>query len=125
MIHLDTSFLIRSFVPNSPEEARMRHWLSHRADLAVSTVCWTEFMCGPVDVAQVPFLEHFLGTPAPFVREDADRAAEFFNTSGRRRGSLMDCMIAAVAVREGASLATSNASDFSRFHTHGLRLEPI
>ena len=32
-------------------------------------------------------------------------------------------MIAAVALRESATLATSNMADFSRFHIFGLELE--
>jgi predicted nucleic acid-binding protein len=58
----------------------------------------------------------------PFTDEDAVLAAQLFNISGRRRGTFMDCMIAAVAVGIGASLATSNPEDFRRLEPAGLQI---
>lgn len=58
----------------------------------------------------------------PFSDDDASLAASLFNATGRRRGSLVDCMIAAAALRARAEIATANASDFDRFAAHGLRL---
>lgn len=123
MIHLDTSFLIRSFVAHSPEEARMRQWLRDKTPLAVSAICWAEFLCGPLDQSQIQALRQILGEPLAFAPVDAERAAGFFNSTGRRRGSLLDCMIAAIALREGATVATGNIADFNRFQVFGLRLE--
>jgi predicted nucleic acid-binding protein len=45
-----------------------------------------------------------------------------FNQTGRRSRSLADCMIAAVAIRCGARLATLNAGDFQPVTAHGLNL---
>ena len=123
MIHLDTSFLIRSLIRGSSEAARVEVWINNRTPLSVSSICWTEFLCGPLNPAQLPFLEQLLGEPLPFTRLDAEKAAELFNSSGRRRGKLVDCMIAATAIREGASVATSNVADFSAFQISGLRIE--
>ena len=53
---------------------------------------------------------------------DATLSARLFNATGRRRGSMQDCMIAAVAIRSSASLATNNALDFRRFVAHGLTI---
>jgi predicted nucleic acid-binding protein len=60
--------------------------------------------------------------PEPFLASDAHKAAELFNSTGRRSRSLADCQIAAVALRCKARLATSNISDFAIFQVHGLEL---
>ncbi|MBI4025667.1 MAG: hypothetical protein HY360_11855 [Verrucomicrobia bacterium] len=60
--------------------------------------------------------------PKPFLFPDAVKAAELFNLTGRRSRSLADCMISAVAIRRGATLATINIADFQSFQQHGLIL---
>ena len=42
--------------------------------------------------------------------------------TGRRRGTLGDCLIAATAVNAGAELATGNLADFRRLSDAGLVL---
>jgi predicted nucleic acid-binding protein len=121
-IHLDTSFLIRSLRRESPESNRLRQWLHERHSIAISTFAWAEFLCGPlaeneVELAGTVVVEHVsLG-----VREAAD-AATLFNRTGRRRGSLPDCIIAATAIASDAALATYDVSDFERFREAGLEL---
>jgi predicted nucleic acid-binding protein len=58
----------------------------------------------------------------PFSAHHASLAAKLFNDSGRRRGSMIDCMIAAVAVGEDVPIATANQPDFARFEANGLTL---
>ena len=58
----------------------------------------------------------------PFGVEDAAMAAELFNRTGRRRGSLADCMVAATALIRGAPPATANPADFRRPKERGLEL---
>ena len=49
-------------------------------------------------------------------------AAQLFNDTGRRRGTMVDCMVAATAMSEQAALATTNHPDFRRFETLGLEI---
>lgn len=119
MIHLDTSFLIRSLVPGTREDRELRRWLAGGEQVVMSSIAWTEFLCGPVDAAAAAAVNGLLAERLPFEEEDATQAAALFNASGRRRGSLVDCMIAAVAVRAGAPLATSNRADFRPFEGEG------
>lgn len=88
----------------------------------MSTVAWAEFLCGPLDPSSLDLVAQVVSARLPFVEEDAALAARLFNGSGRRRGSLSDCMIAAVAMRAQAPLATENSRDFRRFERAGLLL---
>ena len=88
----------------------------------MSVITWTEFLCGPVEATGTDLAARMIEEPEPLVAGDALVAARLFNLGGRRRGSLMDCMIAAVAIRIGAELATTNAADFRRFESAGLAL---
>lgn len=107
-------------LPRSAENAALMGWLGDRAVVGLSSIAWAEFLCGPMSAAELEDIATALDEPEPFTALDATLAAELFNASGRRRGSLADCMIAATALRAGASLATSNTRDFERFVPHGL-----
>jgi predicted nucleic acid-binding protein len=122
MIHLDTGFLIRALVPSSPQDGRLREWLRAGEPLAISTIAWAEFLCGPVTDRQLELAAALLRGRVAFVEQDAALAARLFNSSGRRRGSMVDCMIAATALRSAATLATTNVADFQRFASAGLEL---
>ncbi len=118
MIHLDTSFLIQSLVAGSESDKKLQTWLANGDALGISTIAWSEFMCGPLTSDQQVLAETLVGTPEPFIRLDADKAAELFNLSGRRSRSLADWQIAAVALRCSARIATVNRPD-------SLALEPF
>lgn len=122
MIHLDTSFLIRALVPGSAEGKALLGWMRSGDQIALSAVAWAEFACGPVSPTVVDHARTLFGEPVPFDGARADLAAVLCNASGRRRGSLADCMVAAVAVRAEAALATVNKGDFGRFSAAGLTL---
>jgi predicted nucleic acid-binding protein len=122
VIHLDTSFLIRVFVAGSLEDKSLRRWLRTGETLRISSVVWAEFLCGPVSNTIAEDVAELFGEPVPFDGVDATLAAQLYNLAGRRRGSMIDCMIAAVALRDETKLATGNAADFRRFAQAGLRL---
>jgi predicted nucleic acid-binding protein len=122
LIHLDTSFLVPALAAGSPQDRRLRAWLLAGEPLAVSAIAWAEFLCGRVEPADVDLVGRVVSERVPFGEGEAALAARLFNESGRRRGSLADCMVAASAIRAGASLATGNPRDFLRFAGAGLDL---
>ena len=122
MILLDTSFLIRALVVGSAQDRQLRRWLADKESIGISSIAWTEFLCGPVQPALIEVVRRFVTVRAAFDEDDALLAAQLFNGSDRRRGSLADCMIAATAIRARAALATANAADFRRFASAGLEL---
>jgi predicted nucleic acid-binding protein len=121
-IHLDTSFLIRALVPASSESETLRSWLGARRGIAISTLVWGEFLCGPVDEGVEDLALRVVRAPIPLGADDAASAARLFNETGRRRGTFHDCLIAATAMAAGAALATADRVDFGRFVVHGLEL---
>jgi predicted nucleic acid-binding protein len=122
LIHLDTSFLIRGMVVDSVEDKRLRRWLRARETIRVSAIVWAEFLCGPVPAWVAEDAAELFGEPLPFDGMDATLASQLFNVGGRRRGTMLDCMVASVAIRATATLATANVADFKRFAPLGLML---
>jgi predicted nucleic acid-binding protein len=122
LILLDTSFLIRCLVAGSAQDRQLRSWLADKEPIGISSIAWAEFLCGPVQPAMIEAVTRFVTVRAALGEEDALLAAQLFNGSGRRRGSLADCMIAASAIRAQAPLATANVTDFRRFCSAGLDL---
>jgi predicted nucleic acid-binding protein len=122
MIHFDTNFLIQTTVAGSSAHERFRSWASARENFNVSSVAWAEFLCGPLDATAESIARQIFPNPEPLLSVDATLAAKLFNQTGRRSRSLADCMIAAVAIRCGAKLATINSADFQPFVQHGLVL---
>ena len=122
MIHLDTGFLISALRRGSSEDRRLREWLAQSQPIGISAVGWTEFLCGPMDAHDVELATRVVDEPVALLAGDAGIAAKLFNLAGRRRGSLNDCMIAAMALRVGASVATTNLADFRRFESAGLHV---
>ena len=118
-IHLDTSFLIRALLPGTPESRRLEDWLGERRSMVMSAVAWAEFLAGPLDEATFRVAGRLVGVPAVVTGVHAERAARLFNMTGRRRGSLSDCLIASAAIEGDAPLATADDS-FTRFAEAGL-----
>jgi predicted nucleic acid-binding protein len=122
MIHLDTNFLIQISVAGSAAHVQFAAWVSAQELVNVSTIAWAEFLCGPMDATGEALARQIFPQPEPFLSTDAVLASSLFNQSGRRSRSLADCMIAAVAIRCGARLATHNTADFQVLSRHGLIL---
>ena len=136
MIHLDTNLLIEALLPGSRSDKALRRWLLAGETVGMSAVAWAEFLCGPpcptgdaddngLQVSLRQQAERLVGQPAAFDGEAATLAAQLFNATGRRRGSLGDCMVAAVAIAGRAGLATLNTKDFASMRALGLRLVPL
>jgi len=121
-IHLDTCFLIHALVPDSDADVRLREWLIGGHRISMNSIAWTEFLCGPLAASDLALAEQIVTERLDFSEFDARRAAELFNSTGRRRGTLVDCMIAASACERDAPLATLNRKDFEAFRKAGLRL---
>jgi predicted nucleic acid-binding protein len=122
MIHLDTSFLIHAMVPSSRADKRLRKWLRDGDDLAISSIAWAEFLCGPVGRSEIDAVGAMFHEITPYDAVDCEMTARLFNLGGRRRGTLADCMIASIAIRAGSSLATANPRDFVRFAAESLKI---
>ena len=122
MIHLDTNFLIALSQSSPLESQRVSQWVTKGEELAVSTIAWAEFLCGPITPGAAMTSARVVGTPLPFLPADAVTCARLFNATGRRRNSIVDCMIAAIALRSDAAVATNDTSHFERFAELGVRL---
>jgi predicted nucleic acid-binding protein len=122
VIQLDTSFLIRALVRRSTHDRLLREWLGTGEQLGISATAWAEFLCGPVAPRQIELAARVVPHRLAFSEAEATVTADLFNGSGRRRGSLIDCMIAATAIRLDDPLATVNPDDFRRFEKAGLKL---
>jgi predicted nucleic acid-binding protein len=122
---LDTNFLIGALTPGTPQDRQLRQWLTAGEAVRISVIVWFEFLCGPaagVTPDQVRLAAGVVGEPEALSGADASRGAELFNATGRRRGSFADCLIAATALRLGATVATANVDDFRRFAPMGLQI---
>ncbi len=122
MLHLDTNFLILALQRGTSEETKLRAWIGAGESPGISAVAWAEFYCGPLDSRDKALARVLFPVVEPLLPADAEKGAELFNLTGRRARSLADCLIAAVAIRCGAQLATGNHADFQPFVSHGLTL---
>ncbi|MFW6292909.1 MAG: type II toxin-antitoxin system VapC family toxin, partial [Spirochaetota bacterium] len=123
VILLDTNYLIRALLSGTPEAERVDMWAARDDDLCTSSICWYEFLCGPVDAEGIDIVRGILRDRIiPFTVDAATEAARLFNASGRARARRVDAMVAAAAIVGGASLATENTEDFRPLVAEGLRI---
>jgi predicted nucleic acid-binding protein len=123
MICLDTNYLIRLLIPETPESRRVKKWLKHGEKLTTSSIAWYEFLCGPVGEEEIRTVRSCLqGGIIAFEEAQITEASRLFNATGRTRRLRVDAMIAACAVTADIPLATDNQDDFGAFVKHGLIL---
>lgn len=122
MIDFDANFLVDIFHRGSASARSLDRWIHRGESLSMSSIAWAEFLCGPVAPGNAQVARELLGAIEPVTEADAVLGAELFNSTGRRVRSLPDCIIAAVAIRRRAQLATLDKADFNRFRDVGLQL---
>jgi len=122
LVHLDANFLVELAAARSAPVRQVELWLQDECRIQVSAVAWSEFLCGPLLDFELDYACSFVTLVDAFTEDYAMLAAELFNLTGRRARTLVDCMIAAHAIRCEAELATRNAHDFRPFKRFGLRL---
>ena len=123
MILLDTNYLIRFLVVESDEAEQVKRWIRNKENLCTSSICWYEFLCGPVDEEAIILVASILNEQIfPFSSAQAREAARLFNHCGRKRSLRVDAMVAAAAIISESVLATENSEDFAPFASSGLRL---
>lgn len=126
MILLDTNILIATTINDLGVLEKLARIARDGIAIGASTVAWAEFCNGPLSPEDRLRTETMLDDNfADFTEADARISAELFNLGGRRRGSNVDCMIAASAINRRSPLLTRNLTDFSRFESQGLQLEPL
>ena len=85
----------------SRESRRLQEWLASASRLQVSAPAWSEYLFGAILEGDIEITRRLLSAIDPFLQTDAELASELFNLTGRRSRSLLDCMIAAHAIRRG------------------------
>jgi predicted nucleic acid-binding protein len=123
MIHLDTNCLVDIQSPGSRVRSLLLSKLRLGERVSCSVLVWAEYLCGPVSAEERELSWRLIEeSPAPLDTFVAELGARFFNSTGRRRGSFADCLIAATAVGHDAILMTLNNRDFVPFESLGLKL---
>ena len=123
MIHLDSNLLIALADAADPHRPAALRLMRSLPQVAVSSLAWWEFECGPVSAEGLAIVRIMLpGGIISFEETHAAEAARLFKAVGRSRRYEFDSLIAAAAILAGAELATVNRSDFQPFVPHGLKL---
>lgn len=123
MIHLDTTCLIDIHSTGSKMRPLLLSKVRSGEQLSCSVLVWAEYLCGPLSSEERELSWQLIeGAPIPLESFVAELGAQFFNSTGRRRGSLADCFIAATAVNRSATFLTLDNRDFLSFKSIGLKL---
>ena len=125
MKHLDTNILIG--VTHGCEKciSAIAELMTSKTKIYTSSIAWMEFCNGIPFKAQISALQQSIDTCIPFSQADAETAAKLFLNTGKNKRHLQDCMIAATAINNRATLLTRNSKDFQPFESFGLNLQAI
>ena len=122
VIELDSNFLVAVLYASGRQSDMLHCWAHAGVRIQISSIAWSEYLCGPLDPAVIPLARKLVNSVEAFTEGDAELASRLFNGTGRRSRSHVDCMIAAHAIRRDAVLATLNVRDFRPFEKFDLRL---
>lgn len=127
VVHLDTNVLIGALRPGSPADRALRDRLDAGDTIGISAMAWAEFCCGAdaggVRPALRALARDLVGEPVPLDASAAELAAAWYNTHmGRKRGTLGDCLVAAVAHGQSATILTADTSHFGPLADAGVRV---
>lgn len=126
MICLDANYLIGGTSKQRPESGHLLAWIDAGETFCAPAPAWYEFLCGPLETDAVEAMKDLVGERiVPFDSDSSALAAELFNKIGRPRTRRVDVMIAAIAIRQGAKLATLNTAHFEPMVKHGLELARV
>ena len=122
MILVDTTFMIDALHPGTRSNRVVSNWLLAEETVNVPALVWTELMIGDLPQPTRDELHSLFPSPEPLFAADATKAAELFVRTGKRPGTLRECLIAAVCLRVRARLATLAIQNFNHFESFGLVL---
>jgi predicted nucleic acid-binding protein len=89
MIHLDTNCLVDLHSPKSRIRTLLLAKLRDGERASCSTLVWAEYLCGPISAEERELSWRLIeASPVPLDEFAAELGAQFFNSTGRRRGSL-------------------------------------
>jgi len=126
VICLDANYLIGGTSRERPESEHLLAWIDSGETFCAPAPAWYEFLCGPVDGDGIEAMKDLVGDRiVPFDGASAALAADLFNKIGRLRSRRVDIMIAAIAIQQGAKLATLNTAHFEPMVKHGLELARV
>jgi predicted nucleic acid-binding protein len=126
VICLDANYLIGGTSKQRPESGHLLAWIDAGETFCAPAPAWYEFLCGPLEADAVEVMKDLGGERiVPFDSDSSALAAELFNKIGRPRTRRVDVMIAAIAIRQGAKLATLNIAHFEPMVKHGLELARV
>jgi predicted nucleic acid-binding protein len=66
MIHFDTNFLIQATITGSPAHEHFRNWAAAGESFGISSIAWSEYLCGPLDATARTLAHKSSQTPKHF-----------------------------------------------------------